>query len=441
MGLKAHQEFGARWLAARPRALLADAPRVGKTATAIAASDYVGAISVLVVCPGIARENWAREYEQWQLLDRPIRFVVDKDDPIEPRGVTIVSMDGARSATLHGRIMEHTWDLMLVDEAQYLKEPSSQRTQQVLSKYGFAQTAARIWFLTGSPVLNHPGEAWVMLRTIGVWTSDYTSFLNRFARWYQGDYGPVVKGTKNTDELKRLMAPVMLRRTLKDVYPMTPEPTWIEVEVNPEDGWQDELKRLLEMEEDPRFGAHMKRLVDAIQRGEDIDFANAKPKMALMTMRRVTGLAKVKAVSKWLRPRIDSGEIDKIVVFGHHGRMVEILQEDFADVGAKAIYGGTNERRRQNAIDMFNTRANRRVLVVQDQIGRTAIDLSAMCNKMLFAELDWVPENNFQASMRIQGPKQTKPVTIWVAGMPRTTDALVTKALLRKTRMVSEILG
>ena len=441
MALKPHQEFGARWLAARPRALLADAPRVGKTATAIAASDYICAVSVLVVCPGIARENWAREYEKWQLLDRPIRFVMDKDDPIEPNGVTIVSMDGARSGTLHARIMEHTWDLMLVDEAQFLKEPSSKRTQQTLSKRGFAQKAARVWFLTGSPVLNHPGEAWVMLRTIGVWTGDYTSFLNRFARWFQGDYGPVVKGSKNVEELKRLMAPVMLRRTLKDVYPMMPDPTWIEVEVNPDDAWQDELENVLKMEANPKFGGHVKRLLEAVKRGEDVDFANAKPKTNLMLLRRATALAKVKAVSRWLKPKIDSGEIDKIVVFGHHGRMIEIIQEDFAYVGAKAIYGGTQEKRRQQAIDLFNTRANRRVLVVQDQIGRTAIDLSAMCNKLLFAELDWVPENNFQASMRIQGPKQTRPVTIWVAGMPRTTDALVTQALLRKTKMVSEILG
>jgi SWI/SNF-related matrix-associated actin-dependent regulator 1 of chromatin subfamily A len=64
------QKEGAVWLSTLRNAILGDEMRVGKTPTAIAGADIIGARNILVVCPGIARPNWEREFRRWQMLLR-----------------------------------------------------------------------------------------------------------------------------------------------------------------------------------------------------------------------------------------------------------------------------------------------------------------------------------------------------------------------------------
>lgn len=439
MTLYAYQNEGAAWLASKKRAILADGMRVGKTPQAIVAADIIGARSILVVCPGIARTGWARAWQQWSFFGRPVAVVQDKYDPIEPKGVTIISLDGARARELHAEVMLHKWDVLIVDEAHYLKEPKSQRTKMVCSAKGFASRAGRIWFLTGTPMLNHPAELWVMLRTIGATNLDYLPFMDRFCEWFEGDYGPVVKSMKNAAELKKMLEPVMLRRTFHQMFPGVPLPVWHDVELDPAHCWEEELANLRRVEGAERFGKRLKTWFDRQQAGEDVPLYDCIPKTNFAEIRHLTALAKMKSISHWLRGMLTSSEIDKCVIFAFHGRVIDVLQEDFRDLGAKSVYGRTEPDRRQKRIDMFNDKWNRRVLLMQDSIGRTAIDLSRGACHLVFAELDPVPDNNAQAAMRVQGPLQTKPVHIWVPRLAGTTDDLVTQILLRKSKMVAEL--
>jgi SWI/SNF-related matrix-associated actin-dependent regulator 1 of chromatin subfamily A len=435
-----YQNEGATWLAGQRRAILGDGMRVGKTPQAIVAADMIGARSVLVVCPGIAREGWGRAWQQWSFFGRPVAVVMDKDDPIEPNGVTILSLDGSRNDALHARIMAHKWDVLILDEAQYLKEPKSQRTKQVCSAKGFAARAGRIWFLTGTPMLNHPAELWVMLRTIGVTTEAYSDFMDRFCEWFEGDYGPVVKGMKNLPELKHMLAPVMLRRTYHQMFPDVPTPIWHDVELDLAHCWEEELANLRRVEGMERYGRRLEIWLRRQAAGEDVPIYDCIPKSCFAEMRHLTALAKMKPTAIWLKGMLDRDEIDKVVVFAHHGRMLDVLQDELRDYGAKTVYGATRPEQRQRRIDFFNQRYHRRVLLMQDSIGRTAIDLTGACH-LVFSELDTVPDNNAQAAMRVQGPKQTRPVHLWVPRLPGTTDDLVTQILLRKSKMVVDLLG
>lgn len=438
MPLKPWQETGARWLAARGRALLADGMRVGKTPQTIAAADYAGAESILIVCPGIARENWAREFDRFSILGRPMAVVMDARDRIEPRGVTILSMDGARNGDLYARVMAHRWDVLAIDEAQYLKSPGSQRTRQVLSAHGFAARARRIWFLTGTPMLNHPGELWIILRTCGRFAGSYKDFLNRFTDWFVGDYGPVVRAVRDADGLRALLEPVMLRRMWHEVSPDTPTPVWGEVRLDPAEISADARATLAAMEADGALGGRLRRLVERIAAGEKVDLS--KQAGGLTQLRSATAVAKAGPVAAWAAGALDSGMIEKLVVFGHHTAMVEQTAARLRDFGAATIHGGTPMRQRQQNIDGFAADPRRRVLVCQDQVARTAIDLTA-ASHLLFGELDWVPDNNAQAAMRVQGPRQTAPVHLHAAFLPGSSDEGLARVLARKSRMAAEIFG
>ena len=61
MSLFHHQYEAAAWLAANPRAYLADAMGTGKTRSLLAALARLGDPKALVVCPAIVRGHWRRE--------------------------------------------------------------------------------------------------------------------------------------------------------------------------------------------------------------------------------------------------------------------------------------------------------------------------------------------------------------------------------------------
>lgn len=440
MDLFPYQDTGARWLASRRRALLGDGPRVGKTRQAIIAADMAGLHSVLVVCPGIAREHWGREFAAVSLMDRPIAVVLDKDDPIEPDGVTILSMDGSRNESLHKRVMAHRWDAIIVDEQQFMNHPETQRTKLVLSSKGFASRAGRIWFLTGTPMLNSPDELWVILATISVYRGPHAEFQDRYCKGYFGDFGFTVTGMKNVDELKAMLDKVMLRRTYYQMFPDAPRPTWQSVQLDPTVTDAADIAALADLENHPRYGRAVTKALTRVAAGEEIDWTEAIPQSNFAMLRRLTAAAKTKPSVKWIREMLASGKHDKIVVFAHHSGMVETLAADLTHLGATAIHGKVKPDLRQNHIDQFRDNPARRVIVCQDQIARTAIDLTA-ADALYFAEMDPVPNNNGQAAMRVQGPKQTKPVTLYCGYLPNSTDERITKINERKSKMELELFG
>lgn len=429
-----HQEDGARWLAGMPRALLAFQPRVGKTPTTIAALDYLGAPNALIVCPGIARENWRREVEAWSLFGRRTAVVTDARDPIAPDGVTICSMDGSRNGDLFARVMAHRWAVLVVDEAQDAKNPESIRTRQVLGARGFASRADRVWFLTGTPMLNHPGELWVMAATCGVWRESYEAFLSRFCDWFAGDYGPVVKGLRDAEGLRALLAPIMLRRTFRETFPDAPVAEWHDVELDPAEALPEHLAELEAMDADEALGGRLRKLVERMLRGEKVDLSKAEGGLA--RLRGVTSIAKAGPVAAWLRGAL-AAEFGKVVVACRHTRLITHLA---GALGADALHGAVPMRKRQAILDRFRNDPAARVLVLQDQIGRTAIDLS-VADRLVLAEMDFVPDNNAQMAMRIQGLRQTGRPRIYAPALPGSSDQAVAKIVARKSALAAELFG
>ena len=83
-----YQVAGAQFLAERASAMLADDMGIGKTAQAIAACDLAGVQTAVVVCPGIARENWKREFASWGQRNRRCYVVRGTPDLLNVRALT-----------------------------------------------------------------------------------------------------------------------------------------------------------------------------------------------------------------------------------------------------------------------------------------------------------------------------------------------------------------
>ena len=112
--------------------LLADEPGLGKTAQALLAAQAADAYPLLVVVPNVVKTNWAREAELWT-----------PQPPGHRRSTaTATTIDGfADIVVVNYEVLDRHvgWlgDLgfrgMVVDEAHFIKNKTSQRSQHVLA--------------------------------------------------------------------------------------------------------------------------------------------------------------------------------------------------------------------------------------------------------------------------------------------------------------------
>ena len=141
-----YQEEGASFLSMRRHALLADEMGLGKTVQAIIAAGIIGAEKLVVICPAIARSNWRRELEHWNFSGEAV----------------IESYDKSIRPSFEHAVRTYMPDLMILDEAHYLKNPKSQRTRTLYGKgctgNGLIRYAKRVWLLSGTPMPNNASD-------------------------------------------------------------------------------------------------------------------------------------------------------------------------------------------------------------------------------------------------------------------------------------------
>jgi SWI/SNF-related matrix-associated actin-dependent regulator of chromatin subfamily A-like protein 1 len=453
MELYPYQRHGAKWLAQKDTALLADEMGLGKSAQIVAACDLTDSINVLVVCPAAARENWRREFIRFS--DFPREITVISAGSVMPRpGVNIISYDliGANKG-LRDRLRNSRWDVVALDEAHYLKERTSKRTKAI---YGHAQhpgiihSARRVWRITGTPVLNFANELFTHLRSMGLAQVSYWDFVARYCTGFESNYGYKITGHKNTDELKALLEPHMLRRKKDEVLDLPPiyfvetvvEATRVPIELLQRNGDplpQDIFSQINDL--DRQLQARLDQLLNrSAAAGADaaIDVL-AERAGAIATLRRHHALAKLPRALDLIEEELESGQVEKIVLFAYHRTVVEEAVKRLARFGAVSLYGGTPPDKRQIAIDSFQT-GSARVFVGQLTSAGTAITLTA-AHEVAFLESDWVPNTNAQAAMRCHRIGQTKPVRVRVFTCAKSVDEQISRALLIKTREISKIIA
>jgi SNF2 family DNA or RNA helicase len=449
-----YQVQGADFLAVRRFGLLADEMGLGKSAQAIRACDLLDARRILVLCPAIARINWLREFDRFSIYGLPARALFTRDDRPGAYGITVCSYDIAADKRVKTKLGAVQWDVMICDEAHYLKTMATQRTKAVLGKAGLVKSAARIWLLTGTPMTNHPGDLWPMLYVSGATTLKHSAFLQRFCNQRDTPFGPKITGAKTAaiPELKALLNKIMLRRrkteVLKDLPPityssLTVEPGAVDLEIRIYELWRraggdEKLKLVIDRQEDMLSNA-MGALKHSKTPLRDLLPIMTGLEKSLSELRQYTGLAKCPAIIEQVAHELETG-LDKIVLFACHKSVIETLREGLRKYKAVTLYGGTPPQKRQENLDKFQNDPKCRIFIANIMAAGTSVTLTSACEAM-FVECDWTPANNAQAAMRIHRIGQTRPVRVRYAALANSTDERVMDALRRKTRDELAIFG
>ncbi len=189
----------------------------------------MGAESVLVICPASARINWKREFLRFQTMRRKVNVIASGSDQPNADGVTICSFDLTSKEKVKARLMAHRYGVLIIDEAHFLKGRRSKRTQAILGPTcsrdgGLAAQADHIFALSGTPAPNNPAEVWPLARALfpdairrDDKVMDYWSFLSRFCTWRDSEFGVQITGGRNLPELRKRIAPYVLRRRKAEV--------------------------------------------------------------------------------------------------------------------------------------------------------------------------------------------------------------------------------
>jgi SWI/SNF-related matrix-associated actin-dependent regulator 1 of chromatin subfamily A len=422
-----HQLVGAQFLAERPTALLADEPRVGKTGAAIAAADMVWARRILVVTTASGRPVWAKAFRDWSAFGRSVQTLYKLTD--QPTAdVVIVGWSAVAEQKMYGRLFVQDWDVLILDESHYAKNPSAKRTAATFGTaefdYGLCRKAKRTWCLTGTPVPNAPNDLYPMLRALCPARIDgmsYDAFMHRYCvvvpRHLGGRVIDVVKGGKNEAELAERLKGFFLRRTQKNVG--ITEPVY---ETFP-----------LHIDVDLKHEADTAAILAAAESGD-----TSSLEMHLGPLRRLTGVLKAGAVIDAVKEEFAAG-LDKIVLMAWHADVIDVLAEGLAEFEPVVISGDTSAFGRESALRQFAEDKHCGVFIGQMAAAGEAVDASAAA-EMIFVEMSSVPAHMRQAAMRITNFGQKRQPRIRVAALEGSIDEALAEILTRKVRTIRAVL-
>lgn len=447
---KPTQLSGAKFLAGRNFALLADLPRVGKTGAAIIAADYRMAESILVVTTASGRGVWKAGLAAWSTFDRNVQVLTGGKSLRPDTTVAIVGWSGLTQPKLRAELLKRRWSVVMLDEAHAAKNFDAKRTQAVYGTLvdggaglntatALTRTADVVWLLTGTPLPNSPADAYPMLRalfperlTTAFGPTDVTTFsafMKRYCKTRPMRVGPgyfakwidvFVEGI-NLDELNARIAGMFLQRTQQDVGILEPEyetmpliaPTALPSEIT-----------------DQKKGA---AILEAARTGD-----RSALEMHMGPLRRLTGEIKAGLVVEAVKEELD-GALDKVVLAYWHRDVGAMLADGLAQYGVTGIDGSTPDNARTANAARFRTDPKCRVFLAQIQAAGEGIDLSSASN-LIFVEVSFVPKDQKQMALRITNHTQKRRPLVRVATLEGTIDDAIQSILLRKWSAIRETL-
>ncbi|MEV7631129.1 DEAD/DEAH box helicase [Microbacterium sp. NPDC089318] len=440
--------------------LLADEPGLGKTAQSVLAASVAKAYPLLVVVPNVVKMNWAREVERWTPQRRAAVIQGDGADIDAFADVFIVNYEILdRHLSWLGSIGLKG---MVVDEAHFIKNLSSQRSQNVLALAGRIRDRERdplMLALTGTPLINDVEDFDAIWRFLG-WTNGEKPEPALMEKLDATGLTPADKSFY-AEAREAVISMGIVRRKKKDVAADLPDKLIADLPVQLDDEFGRGI-RAAERELGERMAAKYRRIVEARTathgtstgaRGvidEDIvrlvahnELEESKAAGAggdnVFTMVRKIGQAKALLAADYAAQLQRS--VEKVVFFAKHVDVMDQAEAHFAAAGIRSvsIRGDQTTPARQQAIDAFNTDPEVGVAVCSLTAAGVGVNLQVASNVVL-AELSWTAAEQTQAIDRVHRIGQDEPVTAWRIIAAHTLDTKIAELIDQKQGLAARAL-
>lgn len=453
-----HQVDGVRQMIRMRNMLLADDMGLGKSlqSLAVACADiYRGwASKVIVICPINLKTNWSDEIDKftrlrWMILGQaihpkdPERLVSLSVKKREEQLAEFESWEGPKvlianyeQATKHVADWNRMgFDIVIFDEAHYLKNPKAARTK-ACHKISFN----RVFALTGTPMLNMVDELWGILHLIDRSAfPNYYRFVNRYCV-FGGYEGRQIIGVKNEKELTKNLNAVMIRRLKKDVLDL-PDVQIIQKKIS----LNDKQQKLYDRVDD-------ELLLDRYDADDPDEIENALTR--LLRLKQICGStftftgedssAKLDVAIEDAIEILHRGE--KLVVFTQFRDILELfcrrLDAAAPQFDIWEVHGGVKSFDRQGVVKQWSEASGGGALVCGLQVAGIGLNMTAARHGQFLDKL-WVPGLNQQAIDRMHriGASQTQPVQIIEYLMRGTVETRVEAVLKTKSQLFGTVVN
>jgi superfamily II DNA or RNA helicase len=406
---------------------------------AVTAVDYQlgNASKTLIVCPATLKDNWASEIAEHTAFKAVVcqgtpkkREAIIEDFRTDP-DTDILIMNYEQVPGHLDAINACVIDVLIFDEAHYLKNPKSKRTKACHNIF-----SKRSFLLTGSPMLNQPDELWGILHRINPHEfPSYWRFREHFCKM-GGFQGKQVTGVKNRLELVEILDRYMLRRLKSEMIQLPPK-NYVPVHV-PLSPLQTKL---------------YKQATDELQlevpgNPDPMELENAMTKM--LRLKQITGTpatlgfedesVKLDRAVEIAAQLIEDGE--KVVIFTQFRGVLEAMVTRLAAIKVPVyqMHGDVPQKLRVPLVHEWRDAPAAGALVAMLQVAGVGLDFTAASN-MIFLDKLYVPDMNTQAEDRCHrlSMNKTKPVTIYEMLCTGTVEDRVEKILRRKRKLGKEV--
>ena len=415
--LREYQQIGFSWLVQNINngfgSILADDMGLGKTLQVLTTIMYFKEKidfkdqKVLIVMPSSLLDNWYREIKKFTPdLKAIIYHGTNRSFPKIEYDVVLTSYGILRSD--EAKFKKKKWFLMVIDEAQNIKNPLAKQTKSVKSIKAKHRIA-----LSGTPVENRLSEYWSIF--------DFTNkhYLSTVKQFTKNFIKPIEKerNTETLETFKKITSPFILRRlkTDKSIINDLPDKIVNDVYCN------------LTVEQAALYEETLNSLMKRI---EDEDSANRRG----LIFKLINGLKQIcnhpAQFKKSKNPKInESNKLEllinlldnilaskeKVLIFTQYVQMGEIIQdtiEKHFNTQALFFNGSLTRKKKDTIVKEFQNNPQKKILIISLKAGGTGLNLTAAQN-VIHYDLWWNPAVENQATDRAYRIGQKENVMVY----------------------------
>jgi superfamily II DNA or RNA helicase len=434
--------------------LLADEPGLGKTAQALLAAEAANAYPLLAVVPNVVKTNWVREAGLWTPR-RSATVIHGNGDSID--GFADIVVVNYEVLDRHvGWLGDFGLRGMIVDEAHFIKNKASQRSQHVLELSARIRSfTARplLMALTGTPLINDIEDFRAIWQFLG-WIDDTKPLAELMHALDDTGLTPADPGFYPAARSCVIDLGIVRRRKLEvaadiparriaDLPVELDGPAGRSIRAAERDLARRMVSRYDEAMASRRSGAVVEGidhdLVRQVARWEQKDATTSTTGENVFSMMRRIGQAKAGLAADYAAQLARSA--GKVVFFAKHVDVMDAAEETFAKQGVRfsSIRGDQTPTVRQRNIDAFVNDPEVAVVVCSVTAAGVGINLQVASNIVL-AELSWTAAEQTQAIDRSHRIGQTEPVTAWRIIAAQTIDAKIAELIDSKAGLAAAAL-
>lgn len=437
--LYSYQEEGVKFLLSRNRCILGDQMGLGKSIQSIVAALESGAEKILVVCPASLKINWKKEIEFFTndvcIIDstkwKTAKFTIINYDIL--KNFHSFPNKNTDESTLNRELVNEKFDLIIADEAHYLKSPDAIRSKILNDLSLNFNIEMKVWLLTGSPISNKVMDFYNLLRIIKSPIGDNWLYFakrycdgKKFVRTLKNGQKKQIwltNGASNLEELSNKTKNYILRRLSSEVLELPDKivtPVYQQLSKN---GW-NKYNELWE-----------NYLVKREEEGKTTNISRNLVELGLL--RKFIAMEAIPYTIELAENAIQEGK--KVIIFTCFTEELLELQKHFGKT-CVIHHGPMKTIDKQESVDKFQT--NDKINVFIGNIKSAGVGITLTVSEVtIFNSYEWSPADNEQAEFRNYRIGQKNKVSIFYQLFEDTISIRVWEMLRDKKINISTVLN